>query len=484
MKLKTALSLFTSAELKELGKLLDAEIFGNQAAIATCFHACTKLMRTGNAWTEADLSRALYPTKNPATNQQYLRTRTSALMRTLEAYLSWKTFQQDPVLQASCLVTALNQRGWESGYRHAYTAALDMIDQAPLRGFGHYAARVELVEGMLISQSLKPQLSSIPIFQEALDALESTYWSKKLSLVTKALVQDRTRQSTHRFLLIEDLDDIIGQPPLKDETQVQLAYCIYRMKSSVVDSSDIWYFRSRELFFDNKPPTNLRELAEAQDNFTHLVNHCVLRYNQKQVSFGAEVVQLFRRALESSIILENGTMEPHAFINAFLTFMYQGDREAMTWLISKYGNKISGNAALATRHYCLAYMKFGEGDYSLASDYLIKSLNSPPKTKHPQFEMDIHTLLARTYYMEGNYFDAEHQCHLILKYVRNISLEALRKQSYKTFSTYQIGLIKAAKSSNIKQQSLIQDLLRRIQETPHPFFASKWMQNELQKLKK
>jgi hypothetical protein len=476
MKLKIALSLLTTAERKEFGRLLDAEFFGNQASIATCFHTCDALMSRNPDWTETDLSRALFPDKDPTAYIKYLRTRTSALLRALEAYLAWTSFRQDPVLQATCLVRSLSQRGWESGYRQAFATAMEVIDQAPLRGFGHYAARVELVEGIVDHAVNEPDRAVTMRIQEGLNGIDNSFYIRKLSLACTAVSLDRELQVSYRLGAIPSYEAWMADGAEPKEPLVHLYFLLFKITSDSSASSDSYYFQAKELLFQNVAALVAANWSEANDALRHLINYCVSRCNQKSELFKKELAFLYQASISSGILLYDKKVDALDFINAFKVFMLADHQGAISWLLSEFGNRIRGESSKATRHYCLGYQAQQDGHFESAGDHFLNALHAPPKTKRAPFEAELLAQIARAKFNLGDSIDAEYYArHLMRKIEQGMRLDASKTKSFKTFCVYLIALcqIQKTKPSRVRNQS--DQLQHKFEAEQSPFFASQWI---------
>lgn len=480
MKLKTALSYFSKAELMDFGRVLNSGILGNQESLAACFHACVRLGQENPDWGEMDLALALFPGKGPAKMVKYLRTRTSALLRFVEKYLAWKEFEADEVLQASCLVTALNRRGWKNGYREAYRTAITRIDAAPLKGFGHYAANVRLFETNLEAVgSHSPNRQDLS-FQGAMFSLDMAYMTKKFSLSAKAKSQDRLRQTTHQYALLPELEAWVECNNGSIDPLVYLHYQLYQLSVQAGPESDTHYFSAKQLYFSKIDQLLATNRFEAQDQFICLVNYCVLRANMKSKLFIRELVLLYKAGLDAEIGLVDGKIEPHDFINAFSVFLFAEDRQAITWLLDRFEGRILGESALATRHHCLGCLQFWDGKMEAASESFHNALNSPPKQKNPQFEANIRAQLARVSYCLGDYAAAKmHVRSLLIRVKEKVHFHPEKVVSYRQFATIFMDLCRAASTHHSRQQEKCASLRQKIASTQSPFFASKWVSKQL-----
>ncbi len=483
MKLKTALCLLSRPELKELGKLLDVGIFGNQASIAVCFHTCTLLLSKDKIWGERELCMALYPDKDPDSHVKYLRTRTSALLRYVEQYIGWKAYQGDATLQEYCFVTALNQRGWEREYRNAYRHAIAHIEAAPLRGFAHYAMQLDLFDGQIQKESLETLNAKEPIFQSAIDALDNAYAIKKLSLASKAVSQDRLRQTKHRLNFFRDNIIWLQQEALHQSVVARLYGYLFQITAADGSLGESYYFQAKALYFSHSNDWSALGTFENQDILTIFVNYCVRRINEKELQFLAEVADFYELAINMGTLLENGKIEPHHYINAFVAFLRGGNKLALNRLSQRFGNQIKGDVALATKHYCLGYQKLFEQDFESAAQYFLNALNAPPKTKNLIFEAEIRGQAIRASFMSHDYHGAYQQAKVLQVLLRNgRSVNSMRLDAFKAFARFVAALCQAAKSVSSKRLMACKDLELKVKRYGRPFFASGWLDGELARM--
>ncbi|MEY3444693.1 MAG: hypothetical protein RLZZ519_2974 [Bacteroidota bacterium] len=484
MKLKTAFSYLTMAELKHFGRVLDSGLLGNQEALAVCFRACMQLAGEIPEWGEVELAAVLFPGKDPIQQVKYLRTRTSAMLRYVEKYLAWKEFDSDPVLKASCLVMSLNRRGWKSGYQEAYRTAITQLNEAPLKGFLHYAAEVGMFDGYLEAFGQSGRAGQ-PSFQAVMDSLDAAYLMKKYSLATKAASEDRIRQTSHRYTFLPEIESWMASHGSTVSPLVYLHSLIYRLTASVGPESDNYYFSAKHLYFLMIDQLLATQRFEAQDQFICLVNYCVLRSNMKSMAFRLELVNLYKAGLNAQIGLVDGEIEPHDFINAFSVFLTAGDREAIVWLFQSFGQKIRGESALATRHHCNGWLQFWDGSFEEACESLTKALHAPPKRKDPQLEVELRAQLARAKYCLKEYSEAILHAKSVLDQIKEMTfLNSEKATSFRQFALIFVELCRAANARNIQKKAKCASLLRKISETKVPFFASLWVKPQLQMLEK
>ncbi len=484
MKIRTVLEHLTTEELAELGRVLQCGFLGNPPIVLQYYQACVHLMNTNMEWDEKQLSIQLYPEKDPSTVQNYLRTRTSKLLKYVEKYLAFKKFQNLPHFQEFCLAVSLSDRGWESDYVQVAKRIIKGVDDGPITWFPKRATRLAMLEHTVESPFQDKVLATNQIILRQLDDLDSIFIFKKLSLACHAASYDLEYGTSIQIKGLKECIDLKNGLPDSVRPLIEMYALLYKITTEIDSHPDQEFQMAKALLIELSGTIEKIGSEELSDAFKHLLNYCTRRCNQKARDFTAELAELYMIGINKKILVRHGKIDGRDYINAFKAFLHAERLEKIKWLIDDWGARIQGDVGLCVKHFCNGYQMLRAAKFEEADAHFFNAYNSPPRPRWPPLEAEILAQLSRTKYLCGDYPQSQYFASTLLSKLDEWkSLDAAKATSFKIFSSYITLLCKMDRSKGAKSKKLRASLLRQLASEKRPFFAAGWVTDQANEIK-
>ncbi len=249
----------------------------------------------------------VYP--GAAFDDQKLRLLLSYLLRLLESFLELEELGKDEVAGSSLLLAAYRRRRLDRHFHKAMRRTRRLLDNGGQRHpeYHFQAYLLEQEQYQLLSTTGRTRDLNL---QSLGDELNRAFLSMKLRHVCLALSHQSVYKTEYDLPLIREVMEEAGQERYAGAPAVRVYFLGAR---SLLHPEHDGYFREfrKELLaaFEHFPRSDVRDLLLLALNF------CIRRINEGQEGYLREALELYRRGIEATLLLEGGKLSRFTFNN-------------------------------------------------------------------------------------------------------------------------------------------------------------------------
>jgi hypothetical protein len=304
--------------------------------------------------------------------------------------------------------------------------------------------------------------------QETADALERWFLAEKLHIAYAMLAH----RSVYKTASYEEgmLNEILAycqKGKLLEEPAIAVYYYAYLALTNPTEES---YFDKLEDLIHRQE--GRFTLSEFRTLYVAAINYCVPKINQGRLDFSKRAFDLYRKGLESGVLLENGIVSRYTFGNAVGAALRNQEFDWAEKFIEDFQHHLDDKERNSIVNFNQSRVYFEKGDYGKAQALLT------------QFEYDdmLFNIIAKTMllkiYFETDEYDAfESLLESLRTYLqRKAALDATRKTSYKNM----ISLMKKLLQLNVFSKAQ-KDNFREIVQKTNPLAERDWFLKQLER---
>jgi hypothetical protein len=388
------------------------------------------------------------------------------LLKAVEEFLVFHDFADDTIRFNIALARIYRRRNLDKAYRQAYRIASDGLENQPLRNHYYLLNRYFLEQEehehrMAITQNAPVNL------QETADALEQWFAAERLRISKDMLAHHRIFQTIqYDYGLQQEILTYSEHQNRLDSPAVGVYYFAYQALTNP----------QNEAYFDELE----RRLHHEMERFDHsevrtlylaALNYCVAKINQGRSDYAVRAFQLYKKGLESGILLENNLLSRYTFGNAVGAALKIQQFEWAEKFITDFEVHLEEKQRKSIVNFNLSRVYFEKGDYDKAQRLLF------------DFEYDdmllniiAKTMLLKIYYEQGEFDALESLLESMRIYLqRKEALDPARKTAYKNL----ISLMKKLLNHNPYSKTQT-ERLRTLVENTNPLMERDWLLRQLE----
>lgn len=456
----------TRKEQRDIRRWLQSPAHNQRKDVLLLFDYLVENLHADEARLEKETAwQAIFP--DEPFDDAHMRQVMYFLLKCVEDCLAYDEMMHDEVRVQLALASVYRRRQLEKPFRLAIESVRKMQEKSP-----HRNSRF-MRDQYLLEQEHYNYLSglkrSIPLnLQETSDALDKAYIADKLHMTCLMLSHQKVFQkATYDTGLLGGTLSFIEQNGLLDMPAIAIYYYSYK---TFVEPDDPTHFDNLARLIVEQggsfPVSELREI------YLLAINHCISRINAGKSSFYHQAFSLFKRGIESGILLENGLISRYTFGNAVQAAIRSKEFDWAEQFIAKHQHNLEERLRKNVVHFNLSRLYFEKGDYDKAQ----RLLN--------QFEYDdmlqnisAKTMLLKIYFEQGELDALEFLLESMRTYLqRKEALDPSRKASYKNLVSMMKKVLHLAPSSKTQTEKLRQLIL----ET-NPLAERDWLLRQLER---
>jgi len=387
------------------------------------------------------------------------------LLKCIEEFLVFEDYSNDPIRFNIALTRIYRRRNLNKAYKQAYRIGSDSLENQPLRNHFYLLNRYFLEQEehehrMAMSQNAPVNL------QETADALEQWFAAERLRISKDMLAHHRIFQTIqYDYGLQNEILTYSERKKMLDSPAVGVYYFAYQALTNP----------QQETYFDELERCLHHEMehfdhSEVRTLYLAALNYCVAKINQGQNEYASRAFELYKKGLETGILLENNLVSRYTFGNAVGAALKIREFGWAEKFISDFEHHLDEKQRKSIVNFNLSRVYFEKGDYDKAQRMLF------------DFEYDdmllniiAKTMLLKIYYEQGEFDALESLLESMRIYLqRKEALDTARKSAYKNL----ISLMK--KLLNLNPYSKTQtERMRLLVESTDPLMEREWLLRQL-----
>lgn len=396
------------------------------------------------------------------------------LLGLFEEFLSHELYYQKNLRKINNLLSSLGERKLDKLYNVILNKAKRYTENSYSKTSEFYYEQYSLQKNMfsLISEferkaKSKKEISDFNIPQISYN-LDLFYIIEKLRYACKVLSWKKYHSQDIKLDFVPEIIQIVENSALLRNRVVQIYYSIY--KTYVDENNEKHYYKLKELL---EAYLQIFPADEAKEIFEAAFSYCVNRINEGHPEFQSEIFGLYKKALETNILLIQGYLSPTTFRNIVTYGLRLKEFKWTEEFIEKYKSQLDPKYGHSVAQYNFALLSFYKKDYQKVLMHL------------REFDYDeINYVLGAKSIMLATYFELEEEEVLYSLFDsfktyldRKKEIPASRKKSY-------INLIKLTKKLllvNRRDKTAMANLAQEISDTK--ILASKqWLLEKISSL--
>lgn len=391
MKKSKLVLLFKSLEEEEMNRLeefLTSPYYNKDPEVMGLFECLRAFYPdfSSSALTKGRIHKKLF-SKQPYEDKR-LRYLMSKLNKLAEHFLALQEVEQKPYLLELSLVEDLSRRGLQKSYQQAGRSLSKKLEKRKGDSVDFFLAQfqwAEVREHHFERQRLRRYDESIQIASAQLDRY---YFLNRLRISCAMLDRQTIFQASYELNLSSDWIRHLGEQDFFGEPIIRLYYTIYRALSD--ESEEAYFKKIKQGLAQESKHIPFRDL---RDIYLFAINYCARKIRQGREAYVEEALQLYRRGIESHILIEEGILSPWAFTNVVKLSLRMKQYDYIEGFIEKYARLLPEAFRDNALHYNLAELFYYTGRYDEAQEQLNQVAYSDLN-----YYLGARVMLAKIYY--------------------------------------------------------------------------------------
>ena len=258
--------------------------------------------------------------------------------------------------------------------------------------------------------------------------------------------------TAHRVLYTggqhNDWEDQVVDTAEKNFAQTHPAVSVYlhcyRMMRFPEDEAHFQQFK-QSLLHDR----GIFSAEEMHGLFIWAANYCIRRLNAGEKRYFQEVLDLYKPALESGYLLENGVLPRYTYHNVVAAGLHTGDLEWVNYFIHQYKNSLEKPYRESAFSFNLARLEFARNNYSAVLELLQKA-----NYRDVLVNLATKTLLLKTYYALDEFDLLQSHLDAMHNYITRKRVIGYHRSNYLNIIRYASKLLALRFSSKTEVEKL------------------------------
>jgi hypothetical protein len=367
-KLVALLRTFRPADLRRFDDFLASPYFNKSAALVQLFHAlkaaapdfapghCNRF----DVWDRAHPGR-------PGTEQE-IASEMNALLRQAEAFLGMEQYLTQHQLRDLHILEAFERRPLEKNFRLQLKRIHQNLDAETARNENHYLRRY-LAADIEVREMLNRQVRTYDSnLQEMVNYLDDFYLISRLRLTCELINRQYILSGSYDTRLAGGLMAYLDNYDHEKVPTMAAYYMVLRLLIGEAGADS--YQRLSHLLIHTAHAFGERDWREL---FAYAQNHCVRQLRTTgEAGYLKELLALYRSALDSGNILENGVLSAWKYKNIASVGLRLAEYEWVEQFIHRYKPMLPDDLRESAYAYNLADLHYHRREYDQALRNLLR----------------------------------------------------------------------------------------------------------------
>lgn len=389
-----AFTELTRLERKHLGQWLHSPFFCRREPPRILYDYLQNCLESGTPPGMEPAGALLFGTeKSPRIKD--LRLVMSELLAQIEHFLVYKEIFNQPETFDTRVAAAYRKRGLEKHFRQSIQSAKIRWTRQPHRHAEYFDARAEIEYELYQHLSADRRTEALNL-QALSDQTDTAYIARKLRQACMALSHQTVYKAEYSFGLLDAvLDYVHRNESLQELPAVGLYFYCYIFLTRPEGEKLFVRFKTQLLDQQDQLPAD-----ELRNLYLLAINFCIRKINQSEAIYFLEALDLYRSALKTGLLLENGLLSHFAYNNIVAIALKAGDIDWVETFIHSYSPLLEKKHREASFHLNLARVEYAKRNLKSALLHL----------QQADYKDLINNLIAKTLqlkiYYETDEFDA------------------------------------------------------------------------------
>jgi len=451
-------------ELRDIQKWLQSPSHNQRQDVIRLFDHLSRHLTNGeevlekeNAW------KAVFPGK--PYDDAYMRQVMYFLLKAVEEYLVFTYYTSDGIRYQLALSRIYRRRKLDKAYKQAHRLGMDKLQSQPLRNDfyllnKYFFEQVEYEYLMNVTQNAPVNL------QETANALEKWFLEERLRISKDMLAHQSIYQKiNYNHGLLEEVLAYVGKETTLQEPAIAVYYYAYM---AFTHPNEEGYFDELEQRIHSQIEYFNR--SEVRTLYLAALNYCVPKINQGRLDFARRAFDLYRKGLETQILLENNVVSRYTFGNAVGAALLNQEFVWAEKFVNDFQHHLEEKERSSIANFNLARIYFGKGEYSKAQQLLNKF-----EYDDTILNLEAKTMLLKIYFEESEHDAFESLLESMRTYLhRKDAISPTHRLLYKNFLSLMRKLIHLNPYSTVQKENF-----RKLTIETNPLPGKDWFFKQL-----
>lgn len=267
-------------------------------------------------------------------DDQNFRLLCSYLLKSLEAWLSWRQWNNNSLSKGALLLEAYRNLGLEKHLHRQISRQRKLLEGVGLRHHQYYHSRFQLEQEIYLSESKQAREGDLNIQQQE-NALQSEFLLNKLRLACLSSAHQRVSGVNYNIKMIDEVIELSKQSPFVDQPTIALYLAAFEMYQENEDGVAFKQFSQLLFLHLDKFPT-----SESRDLVLLGINFCIRQINKKGEGYFKEALDLYKQGLDAKLLLENGWLSAFTFSNIVIIALRLGESTWVSQFLEQYRHQL------------------------------------------------------------------------------------------------------------------------------------------------
>jgi hypothetical protein len=414
------LRTFSRKELRELGKWVESPAHNQRQDVVFLYEYLTEKDRLycDEFLSKAEVFSYIYP-KEDYDDARFRQTM-HFFMKVVEDFLAFTEWRENEGRFNLMLAKVYRKRNFLKGFKKYVNKARSALESQPIRNELFHRGTYDILQEQYLAQSKQKRVTAYNL-QELSEALDVSYLSEKLRQSCHMLTHQKVYKVDYTIGLIEPVLLYIEEKDFLKIPAVAIYYYALKTLTNVEEEIHFQHLKQQILSHEDAFPKN-----ELRDIYLMAINYCIGKLNAGKEQFLQETFELYRKGVESFILIENGVITRWTFRNIVSAGLKVKEYEWVKQFISDYQQYLDETYKESIVHYSLGVLYSAMGDYKQAM-----SLFARADYKDVLLTLNAKSLLLKMYYEQDELDAMESLIESMQAYVRRKEVMGYHKQSYK-----------------------------------------------------
>lgn len=456
------LRTFSKKELRDFNKWLHSPVHNLRKDVQDLFGYLAgegKIVKS-NLLNKELIFKSIFP--NEEFNDAKMRQSVHFLMNALENFLVYSEIIKDQVNAKTILASVYRKRSLPKSFQKAMNEAKKEQIKNQYKDWRYLFSDYLLEEEKYTYNSRLRRTTDMNL-QEAADALDTTYLSNKLRQMCLMLSHQAVYKKEYEIGMHNEILKYVESKNFLEIPAIAIYY--YSYKATTEKDKEHYFLSLKNQIEQNG---HLFRQAEIRDIYLLAINYCIFKINEANKKFFTESFDIYKRGIETGILMENGILSHRTFLNIVLNGTYLKEYDWVAYFIDSYKEFLEINHRENMSNYCWARLHFEKGDFD-------KSMKLLSQFEYNDILMNLtaKTLLLKMYYQQEEIDALDSLLDSIGIYLRRKKVIGYHKSNYKNIIRFTKKLLKVTGPNKYREK-----LVKEINEA-NPLTEKAWLLKQL-----
>lgn len=415
-KLAQLLSSFSKEELRELGKFMATPFFNPRPEAAALLRVLSKnLLAEKPLPSKEQLFRQIF--NKEAFDDHRVRMAMTALLQSTEKYLAVQDFLHDTPAYHLRLSKVLQARSLPAQAKTAWQAGYTALEHRTLRNAVYHYEFYQFEE-----ERYRVSLDTVEAAQVNLqvlsDQLDTAVLSRKLWQGCFLLAHQARYNAACDFGFLNQILPFAEKH--LDLPAISIYYHCYLALTKPSESNHFQAFKNDLLRHDALfPPDELRDL------YILAINFCTRRYNEGDLSFLRDQLDLYKIGFDKNYFRSDGVLSRFTYLNAATIGLVARELDWVEDLIKNQRQYLEPAYQESLYSFNLARLEYQKGNFGQALQLLQLA-----EYKETMLALAAKTIQLKIYYESDEYDLLESHLQAIAAFIRRKKVMGYHRENY------------------------------------------------------